>query len=71
MAVVARSQDLDGKALDARIASLTASLAATSSTLTKHTLALLLDQAQREAVIHYLEHNRLVAATVLSTMTGV
>jgi hypothetical protein len=69
MAVTARSQDLDGKALDARIANLTTSMNATASALTKHTLALLLDQAQREAVLHYMEHNRINAATVLSTLS--
>lgn len=69
MAVTARSQDTDGKLLDAKIVSLTAAQAATSSALTKHAIALQLDQAQRDAVQHYIEHNRITAATILSTLS--
>jgi hypothetical protein len=69
MAVTARSNDPDGLKLDARIASLTAAVASTSSSLTKHALSILLQQAQIEAVMHYVEHNRINAATVLSTLS--
>lgn len=69
MAVTARSNDIDGKALDSTITSLTAAIASTQSTLTKEVLRGKLDQAQREAVLHYMEHNRISAATVLSTLS--
>lgn len=69
MAVTARSNDNDGKILDANIANLTAAVANTSSTITKEVLRSKLDQAQREAVLHYMEHNRITAATVLSTLS--
>ena len=69
MTVTASTRDPDGLLLQANITALTAQIAATTSTLTKHQLSLKLDQLQRELVYHYLDTGRILAATVLSTLS--
>jgi hypothetical protein len=64
MAVTAAAGDADGKAIDARITSLTANVAANVQGAKD-----LLAQAQFEAVQHYLYKGRIVAATILSTLS--
>jgi len=69
MAVTATPRDSAGATLDTKIANITAAKAATTSTALKEHLAVQLDLAQREAVVHYMEHGRITAATILSTLT--
>jgi hypothetical protein len=69
MTVTASSRDPDGLLLQAQITSLTTQIASTSSALTKHSMSLKLDQLQRELVAHYLDTGRILAATVLSTLS--
>lgn len=68
MSVTARPNDTGGSSLDTKIANITAAKAATTSTALKEHLAVQLDRAQQEAVIHYMEHGRITAATILSTL---
>lgn len=69
MTVTATSRDPDGLLLQLNITALTTQVASTSSTLTKHQLSLKLDQLQRELVYHHLDVGRILAATILSTLT--
>lgn len=69
MTVTASPKDTDAMLLQANITALTAKLLVTSGTLTKHQMQIKLDQLQRELVVHYVEHGRLNAATILSTMS--
>ena len=69
MTVTASSRDPDGLLLQTQITSLTSQIAATSSSLTKHSMLLKLDQLQRELVAHFLDTGRILAATILSTLS--
>jgi hypothetical protein len=70
MAVTAYPRDNDGKRLDTKITNLVAAIAASSATgSTAARLAAELDASQREAVTHYMERGRLIAANILATMT--
>lgn len=69
MTVTPRVGDTAGTLLQSNITALTAQIAVTSSTLHKAAMQTQLDQLQRELVYHYLDANRLIAATILSTMT--
>ena len=70
MAVTANPKDTSGQALDAKIVNLTAAVAAISaSSPSKPAVVAALDQAQRDAVIHYMDHGRITAANILSTLS--
>jgi hypothetical protein len=69
MTVVARPRDADGAALLTRITNLTATANALAAGPAKDAANAQLDQAQREAVIHFLNVGRITAANVLSTLT--
>jgi hypothetical protein len=69
MTVVAYPKDPDGVLLQANINALTTQLNLTSSTSIKETIRLKLDQAQRELVYHYLDVGRILASTILSTLS--
>jgi hypothetical protein len=69
MTVAVVAKDSDGVLLQTNIALLTAQLAATSSTLTKESLRIKLDSAQREFVYHCLDVGRITAATIISTLS--
>lgn len=69
MAVTPGPKDVDGTQLQAGITALTAAIAAMSSTLTKHSMSVQLDHLQRQLVGHYLDVNRIQAATILSTLS--
>ena len=69
MTVTASSRDPDGLLLQTQITALTSQIAVTSSSLTKHSMSLKLDQLQRELVAHYLDTGRILAATILSTLS--
>lgn len=69
MTVTARSGDTAGILLQSNITALTASLAVTSSPQHKYAMQQQLDQLQRESVAHFMDINRINAATILSTLT--
>lgn len=71
MTVTPRVGDTAGTLLQSNITALIAQIAVTTSPLHKAAMSTQLDQLQRELVAHYLDPavNRLIAATVLSTMT--
>jgi hypothetical protein len=69
MTVSPRVGDNAGTLLQSNITALTSQISATSSPLHKAAMQAQLDQLQRELVYHYLDVNRLSAATILSTMT--
>lgn len=71
MTVTANPRDFDGVLLQSNITALTASIAKTSSTLTKEAMSRQLLDLQRQLVDHFMGSNvnRLNPATILSTMT--
>lgn len=69
MTVSASSKDSDGRALQANIAALQIRVTAATGKPQAATLNAQLDQFQRELVAHFMNVNRLQAATILSTMT--
>lgn len=69
MTVTPRTGDNAGTLLQSNITALTAQIAVVSSPLHKAQMSANLDQLQRELLYHYLDNNRLIAATILSTMT--
>jgi hypothetical protein len=69
MTVLATSKDPDGILLQTQITAITTQLNLTTSTNVKETIRLKLDQAQREAVYHFLDVGRITAATILSTLS--
>ncbi len=69
MTVSASSKDTDGAFLQTKIAALSTAATAAAGKAHQAALAAALDQAQREAVIHFMDHGRLTAANILSTMT--
>lgn len=69
MTVSALPKDAAGAQLATSVASLTTSLAAAAGKPQAASMSAALDQANRELVYHYLDTGRLVAATILSTMT--
>lgn len=71
MTVTASPKDFDGMLLQSNITALTASIAKTSSTLTKEAMSRVLLDLQRQLVDHFMGSNvnRLNPATILSTMT--
>ena len=69
MTVLATSKDPDGLLLQTQITALNTQINNTASTLTKESLRIKLDQLQRESVYHFLDTGRILAATVLSTLS--
>lgn len=69
MTVTPRVGDNAGTLLQSNITALTAQIAVTSTPLHKVSMNAQLDQLQRELVYHYLDNNRLLASSILSTMT--
>lgn len=70
MAVTASLKDRDGAQLDAKITALTAAIAALpAGTHGRYALAAQVEQAQVDAVNHYIRVGRISAATVLSTLS--
>lgn len=69
MTVSASSKDSDGRQLQANIAALQTRVTAATGKSQAAALNAQLDQLQRELVAHFMNVNRLVAASILSTMT--
>lgn len=72
MAVTFKGSDFSGRQLDTTITSMTATLAAinqNTSPLHYHAAKQALDQAQRDAVIYYMGVGRILASTILSTLS--
>lgn len=67
MTVTAIPRDTHGTLLQSKITELGNSIV--SSSLTKAAVAAQLDQQQRELVNHFMSNGRLLASTILSTMT--
>jgi hypothetical protein len=69
MAVTASPKDSDGVLLQSNITALTTAINTTTSPLHKYQMQLQLDQLQRELVNHYLDTRRILASTILSTLS--
>lgn len=69
MAVTPSPRDSDGALLQANITALTAQIAITSSTVHKIAMQVQLDLLQRELVGHYIDLRRILASTILSTLS--
>jgi hypothetical protein len=69
MTVSASSKDSDGALLQTKIAALSTAVTAAVGKAHYAALSAALDQAQREAVYHFLDTGRLLASSILSTMT--
>lgn len=70
MAVTASLRDRDGQIIDAKIVSLTAAIAAMpTGAHGRYALAAQVEQAQVDAVNHYIRLGRISAATILSTLS--
>lgn len=69
MTVSPRVGDTAGTLLNSNITALNSQITLTSSALHKASMMAQLDQLQRELVYHYLDVNRLLASSILSTMT--
>lgn len=70
MTVTASPKDVAGQNLQTKITSITAQAALVKTTSTAVALAAALDQSQREAVYHFIEHGRLPTASMILTMLG-
>lgn len=70
MAVTASLKDRDGQILDAKITSLTAALnAMPAGNPSRVSMASQVEQAQVDAVNHYIRVGRISVATILSTLS--
>lgn len=72
MTVTAYPKDTRGKELDAKITTSAAAAAAINPSLSAGPRAYAdaaLDAAQQEAVIHYMSKHRILASTILSTLS--
>lgn len=61
--------DSNAAVLQSNINALNAKLGVTTSTVQREHMKVKLDQYQRELVYHYLDTGRLLAASILSTMS--
>lgn len=69
MTVTPSAKDSDGAALNTKVTSLSTAVTAAAGKAQAPSLSAALDQAQRELVYHYLDTGRILASTILSTLT--